>query len=344
MKIVVALLLAANVLLLAAAQGWLGAENWRRVHPNHGDPARMALEVAPQAITVIAPERKADAGADVAGDASAAAGKGANAALANANANVSGKGDAAMASLAAAGQTAANAMPASDASGASAAGVGSNGAPTAAPAATPAAATSTTAAPAAASPAAPTAGAPNTAASTVAANQSPAAPAAPAQTPPPARLACLEFGPLASDDATRLAARLHGDQPALKLVTRTQPETTTWLVHLPPQADKAGLDHVTADLRLHGIEDFYVLQDPPTLRNAVSLGLFRSAEGANTQAAQLAARGVKGIKVTARPSAAALGFVEVRDLPAPGQTALDRAARDWPTQRWHGCAAAVAAR
>ena len=338
MKTVVALLVAANLLLFGAAQGWFGAEVWHRMHPNAGEPARMEQQVAPELIRVptpagaapgTAPTGTENAPAQPGGEPRSAIGAASAQASARQPGQAEGQAAAGSAVVPAPGTVAlaAPAPVASDPAGAMPAAGAS------APSAGPQTAAQTAADPTAGPRAAPPAN-----------GATPAAqPAAAPAMQPGARVACTEFGPLPADDAGKLLARLR-NEPGLKLGSRTQPESTTWLVHLPPQADRAALDRAAADLRAHGVEDFYVLQEPAAFRNAISLGVFRSVDGANTQAAQLGGRGIKGIKVTARPSASSLGFVEVRDLAVASQPALDRAARDWPAQRWHACAQAVAAR
>ncbi|WP_139826460.1 hypothetical protein, partial [Derxia lacustris] len=75
MKTVVALLLAANLALFGAAQGWLGEAAWRRVHPNRGDAGRVLLELAPEAVTVPKPAAPPAAGEGGTSGAGAAAGE-----------------------------------------------------------------------------------------------------------------------------------------------------------------------------------------------------------------------------------------------------------------------------
>ena len=64
-------------------------------------------------------------------------------------------------------------------------------------------------------------------------------------------------------------------------------------VYLPPAESRAQLDRALAELAALGIGDYYVVQEATPWRNAVSLGIFKTEESAQTFLQSLRTRGVK---------------------------------------------------
>ncbi|WP_374510574.1 SPOR domain-containing protein [Niveibacterium sp.] len=123
---------------------------------------------------------------------------------------------------------------------------------------------------------------------------------APAETPPskPLSLACVSWGGLTKAQADAISLRAKG------LSFTAKPQTVTgsssWWVHLPPQADRAGADKKGEELRALGVSDFFIVKDAGANQNAISLGLYKSEESANRALEALKAKGVRSAKIEAR--------------------------------------------
>ena len=111
------------------------------------------------------------------------------------------------------------------------------------------------------------------------------------------------------------------------------------MVYLPALPNRAEADRKVAELRARGVNELFVIQDPAPMRNAISLGVFRSAEAAANQVELLASRGVKGAKVQARAVTGGRAKVEARDVKPESRVVLDRLGQDHAGTPWHECAA-----
>ncbi len=113
--------------------------------------------------------------------------------------------------------------------------------------------------------------------------------------------ACMELGDFSVDVADRVQTRLE----ALNLADRLQvieADPTGWyMVFLPPLATRAEAERIADQLRGRGVRDLMVIESA-TLRNAISLGSFKDRDLALKHQSDLEQRGIKGVRVTDRPS------------------------------------------
>lgn len=141
--------------------------------------------------------------------------------------------------------------------------------------------------------------------------------------PLPAGLACRLVTGLPLAEAEAFKAELVGASVEVKPVDGT----TSYWVHIPPQANKAAADKKAAELRALGVKDFYIVQDEGPSRNAISLGLFRSETAAGEFLQGLAKRGVKSARIEVRETpprhtrAVVKGPTELLDRRLPGLVA-----------------------
>jgi hypothetical protein len=108
---------------------------------------------------------------------------------------------------------------------------------------------------------------------------------------------CMEAGPLDEARAERLREWARGLREPLRAVIDRRPEAPSFMVYLPPAADP---QRRLAQLRQLGVSDLYLIAEGP-LRQAISLGIFRSQEGARARQGELAARGVQGTRIGPGP-------------------------------------------
>ena len=63
------------------------------------------------------------------------------------------------------------------------------------------------------------------------------------------------------------------------------------------------------------MEDYFVIQDDPKYRFAISLGIFKTEEAAKSRLDQLRARGVRTAQVGARDLSTPKTYIQIRDVP-----------------------------
>jgi hypothetical protein len=124
---------------------------------------------------------------------------------------------------------------------------------------------------------------------------------------PPAAvaLACLEVGPVAGSTAQVLQANLQAAPLAITTQYLKQDgrpdDQGSYMVILEGASNQKEAQAREQQARSLGARDAYILPDGPN-RFAVSLGIFRAPEAANTLMAGLAGRGLLGMRVISRPS------------------------------------------
>jgi hypothetical protein len=108
---------------------------------------------------------------------------------------------------------------------------------------------------------------------------------------PPA--ACLEWGNFVGPAVTKAESALTRVGIAPAQFERSVADAGGYWVHMAPLKTKVEVDRKVAELKGLGITEFFVVQDAGQWRNAISLGIFRSEEAAETFLTQLKERGVR---------------------------------------------------
>ncbi len=127
-----------------------------------------------------------------------------------------------------------------------------------------------------------------------------ALPAAPPKTATAAPAVCLEWGIFAGPGVARAERALASLELPEGQVERAVTDAGGYWVYMPPFKNKAEVDRKVRELRDLGVTEFFVVQDAGQWRNAISLGIFRTDEGAQAFLAGLKQRGVRSAIVTRR--------------------------------------------
>ena len=104
---------------------------------------------------------------------------------------------------------------------------------------------------------------------------------------------CLEAGPLDEARVERIRDWARGLPAGQQASIARRPDTASYMVYLPPGNEPGDAQRRIDQLRQRGVADLFLIGDGP-LKSAISLGIFRSQEGARVQVERLAARGVAG--------------------------------------------------
>lgn len=122
----------------------------------------------------------------------------------------------------------------------------------------------------------------------------------PARPPAPRRSACVEWGGFADAEVAVARRELAGLNLGVRLVETRGPAAANWWVYIPPLPARADVDRKIAELQALGVNDYFVVDGDGPLRNAISLGIFRSEQAANDFLERLRARGVRSARVGTR--------------------------------------------
>lgn len=167
----------------------------------------------------------------------------------------------------------------------------------------------------------------------------PASAPAPAPAAPAAALVCTDIGAFPAADARRFETRLAALGLGDRLSRRNAPsqEVSSYIVYLPPQGNKEGAERKTAELEQLGITNYFVISENSPLRWAVSLGVFKTENAAQTLLATLVKQGVHTARVSPRYANSKQLTFQLRDLDAATKKRVDAIAADFPTQEMHAC-------
>ena len=178
-----------------------------------------------------------------------------------------------------------------------------------------------------AAPAADPAGIPSPAAAAVEASA--AAAPAPAKAEAPARpLACIDVGTFSAGEAKRFEARLAsldlGERQSRQAVQAQ--DVTSYLVNIPPQGGKEAAERKAAELRGLGVTNFFIMQGDSPMKWAISLGVFKTENGAQALLAQLNKQGVHSARITPRGPSVQRYSYRFRDIEAAARARIESVA------------------
>lgn len=158
--------------------------------------------------------------------------------------------------------------------------------------------------------------------------------------------ACIEIGNFGSADSQRFEAQLAalGLQPkaSARAIADGSGAASGYMVYLAAEGDKDAKDALgksIAELRRLEIKDFFVLP-PGATPGGISLGVFKSEEGAQAQLARLTKIGLRGARIHARSAGSGKQAFQLRGLDQQQQAAFDKLRAEFPGQQARPCAPA----
>ncbi len=159
----------------------------------------------------------------------------------------------------------------------------------------------------------------------------PAAPGSPAAS-------CTEWGSFTLADVAAAEKALEPLALGTRLSQRRVEETAAWWVYMPPQGSRPAAQKKALELKTLGIEDWFIVSDEGKWRWAISLGVFRSEEGARNQLETLKAKGVRTALMGERELQVPKVWLQVRNAD-PGQAARwrDIAQAAFPAAEFRTC-------
>ena len=115
-----------------------------------------------------------------------------------------------------------------------------------------------------------------------------------------ATVKCIEWGSFTLADAPRAEKALEPLALGARLTQRRTEEQAHWWVFIPPAPSRALALKKAAELKTLAVDEYFVMQDEGPHRWAISLGVFRTEDGARARLAALQAQGVRSAQVGER--------------------------------------------
>jgi len=128
---------------------------------------------------------------------------------------------------------------------------------------------------------------------------------------------CLEWGAFTEPEKAAVLAALEPLQLGRQMSQRRVESTTAFWVYVPPLPSKPAAEKRVAEMRNLGLKDFFIVSDGPQ-RNAISLGVFKTEEGANKFLDSVREKGVTTAKTGERTQSIQQTVIVLRD-PQPAQ-------------------------
>ena len=163
--------------------------------------------------------------------------------------------------------------------------------------------------------------------------------AAPAVAAPPLSYACTEVGNFLLADARRFEAQVAaldlGDRQSRRNVAGQ--EVSSYMVYIPPQGSKEGAERKAGELKQLGVTNYFIMGDGSPMRWGISLGVFKSESGAQSQLASLNKQGVHSARIGPRYSSSKQLAYQFRDLDAATRARLEKIKAQFPEQELRNC-------
>ncbi|MEO6976432.1 MAG: SPOR domain-containing protein [Gallionella sp.] len=146
----------------------------------------------------------------------------------------------------------------------------------------------------------------------------------------PGALVCLEWGDFSGTDLARATAALSAMQLADKLSQRQIEQDIGYWVYFPPLGNKVAVKRKLAEIRALGIKEYFVVPGTGRWQNAISLGVFKTREAAQSFLHGLHAKGVHTALVGERASKLMSTIFMLHEVDAATASKLTTMQNDFP--------------
>ncbi|HEU0187431.1 MAG TPA: SPOR domain-containing protein [Gallionellaceae bacterium] len=153
---------------------------------------------------------------------------------------------------------------------------------------------------------------------------------APSPAPRAAETGCLEWGEFSGTDLARAEKALAGLKLGDHLGQRTVEYNHGYLVYIAPFKTQAGHTRKIRELKAAGVDDYFVIKESGKLKNAISLGVFKTEEAARHYRSELGKKGLKSVQVGPREAKLKFTVFTFKRVDAATATQLDAWQKDYP--------------
>ncbi|MBU1777368.1 MAG: SPOR domain-containing protein, partial [Gammaproteobacteria bacterium] len=150
---------------------------------------------------------------------------------------------------------------------------------------------------------------------------------------PAVAASCTEWGEFSGADLARAAQALETMKLGDRLSQRIVEQDHGYWVYIPPLKNKAAVERKIEQLKVRGVEEYYVVQGEGTWMNAISLGVFKTEEAAQKYLAYLRSKTVRSAKVGERSSKLRFTVFVMKDLDAAALVRLEGLHKEFPDSK-----------
>lgn len=155
--------------------------------------------------------------------------------------------------------------------------------------------------------------------------------------PPLVPTACVEIGNFERVEAQQFRLQLVSAKLAAQATERVVQEGASFLVFIPAQDGRDGAQRKVEELRRLGLRDFYIFPESLAMRDAISLGVFKTEAAAKLRIGQLIEQGVRSARIMQRPSGGRKLVFHFNALNAAEQASLMALSAAFPNQARSAC-------
>ena len=141
----------------------------------------------------------------------------------------------------------------------------------------------------------------------------------------------MEWGEFSGSDLARATAVLADLKLGDKLAQRQVEHVSGYWVYIPPLPTRVEVDRKIAQLKARGVTEYFVVQEAGPAHNAISLGIFKSADAAQKFLQNLMQKGVKSARVGERMSKLSLTVFVLNNLDAGTATKVTELQKEFAT-------------
>lgn len=114
--------------------------------------------------------------------------------------------------------------------------------------------------------------------------------------PPRPKPACLEWGTFGAGELKSAQSALEMLKLGDQLTSHDVQVVAGFWVYIPPLKNKGEVDRKIAELERLGVKDYYAVEGQGPMKNAISLGIFRTEEAATGYLEGLQQKGVRSAR------------------------------------------------
>ena len=111
---------------------------------------------------------------------------------------------------------------------------------------------------------------------------------------------CLEWGTFGPGEVKPAQSALDALNLADRVSSRDVQVVVGFWVYLPPLDTKREVERKIAELQRRGVEEYYAVEGQGPMKNAISLGIFKTEDAANKYVETLQQKGVRSARVGSR--------------------------------------------
>jgi hypothetical protein len=154
--------------------------------------------------------------------------------------------------------------------------------------------------------------------------------ARPAVLPARPKGACLEWGSFGAGELKPAQAALEPLKLGNRVTWRDVQVLVGFWVYIPPLNSKSEVNRKIAELESLGVQEYYAVEGQRPMKNAISLGIFKTEEAANNRLEELRQKGVRLALVGRREQRVTQTAFLVREPDAAVSAALAQLRAQFP--------------